>query len=136
MLKAAGFTVNLTNGMETATQINQITNLKQFDIGCWGFSMADEAPEVIFSLAFNAAAAGNSMNHQITDIDAGSKLLREAKTDAERQAALDKIQDVWRAETPSVILAATPERIIWNKSVNGITPNVASTVLWHNVWVN
>ena len=136
MLKTAGFTVNLNNGQDTATQINTITNAKQFDVGCWGFSMADEAPEVIFSLAFNAAAAGNSMNHQITDIDAQSKLMREAKTDAEKQAALDKIQDIWRAQVPSVIYAATPERIVWRKSVHGVTPNVASTVLWHNVWVD
>ena len=135
MLQAAGFTVNLNNGQETAAQINTITNQKQFDIGCWGFSMADEAPEVIFSLAFNAAAAGNSMNHQITDIDAQSKIMREAKTDAEKQAALDKIQDIWRAQVPSVITGATPERIVWRKTVHGVTPNVASTILWHNVWV-
>jgi peptide/nickel transport system substrate-binding protein len=136
LLKTAGFTVNLNNGQDTATQINTITNAKQFDVGCWGFSMADEAPEVIFSLAFNAAAAGNSMNHQITDIDAQSKLMREAKNDAEKQAALDKIQDIWRAQVPSVIYAATPERIVWTKAVHGVTPNVASTVLWHNVWVD
>jgi peptide/nickel transport system substrate-binding protein len=135
MLQAAGFTVNLNNGQETAAQINIITNQKQFDIGCWGFSMADEAPEVIFSLAFNAGAAGNSMNHQITDIDAQSKLMREAKTDADKQAALDKIQDIWRAQVPSVITGATPERIVWRKSVHGVTPNVASTILWHDVWV-
>ena len=135
MLKAAGFAVNVNIAADTAAQINTITNAKQFDVGCWGFSMADEAPEVIFSLAFNAAAAGNSMNHQITDIDAQSKVMREAKNDAEKQAALDKIQDIWRAQVPSVIYAATPERIVWRKSVHGVTPNVASTVLWHNVWV-
>jgi hypothetical protein len=108
LLQAAGFTVNLNNSQETAAQINTITNQKQFDVGCWGFSMADEAPEVIFSLAFNAAAAGNSMNHQITDIDAQSKIMREAKTDAEKQAALDKIQDIWRAQVPSVITGQRP----------------------------
>ena len=135
MLQAAGFTVNLDSGQQTAGHINTITNQKKFDVGCWGFSMADEAPEVIFSLAFNAGAAGNSMNHQITDIDAQSKLMREAKTDADKQAALDKIQDIWRAQVPSVITGATPERIVWRKSVHGVTPNVASTILWHNVWV-
>jgi peptide/nickel transport system substrate-binding protein len=135
MLQAAGFTVNLNNGQDTAAQINTITNQKQFDVGCWGFSMAEEAPEVIFSLAFNAAAAGNSMNHQITDIDAQSKIMREAKTDAEKQTALDKIQDIWRAQVPSVITGATPERIVWRKTVHGVVPNVASTILWHNVWV-
>jgi peptide/nickel transport system substrate-binding protein len=75
------------------------------------------------------------MNHQITDIDAQSKIMREAKTDAEKQAALDKIQDIWRAQVPSVITGATPERIVWRKTVHGVTPNVASTILWHNVWM-
>lgn len=59
----------------------------------------------------------------------------EAKTDAEKQAALDKIQDIWLAQVPSVITGATPERIVWRKTVHGIVPNVASTILWHNVWV-
>jgi peptide/nickel transport system substrate-binding protein len=136
LLEAVGFTVNRTGGTETAQQINTITNLKQFDVGCWGFSMAEEAPEVIFSLAFNASSAGNSMNHQLTEIDEQSALLRAADNDEDRKAALEAIQDIWREENPSVITAATPERIVWRTNVHGLTPNVASTILWHDAWVD
>lgn len=136
LLEAAGFTVDAITPADTASQIGLITVAKDYDIGCWGFTTGEEAPEVPYGLFLNASATGNSMNHQITAIDEQSKIIREAASDEDRKAALEKVQDIWRDEMPSVIYAATPERIMWRSEVHGVTPNVASTVLWHDVWID
>ncbi len=135
LLTAAGFTVKLKNDYDTAALVNDILNQKAYDVACWGFNLAEEAPEIALLSAVLSTSAANAMNYVNTDMDAQIQLVRSAKSDADRKAALDKIQDIWRQDTPSVIYESLVEVIAWNKNIQGIRPTVATVVMFDKAWI-
>ncbi|MEO5840093.1 MAG: ABC transporter substrate-binding protein [Acidimicrobiales bacterium] len=134
LLTQAGFKVVLTNSQDVNALVAQVSNTKAFDVACWGLSLSEEAPDINLGLTFQSTNPGQSMN--IPDLfDAQVKLVREGKTDAERKAALDKIQEIWKVEVPSVVYEATPEFIAWQKKVHGIRPTVSTAMMFDKAWV-
>ena len=97
--------------------------------------MAEEAPEIALLSAVLSTSPSNSMNYISTDMDAQIQLVRSGKTDAERKAALDKIQDIWRVDMPTPVYEALVEMIAWNKNVRGIRPTVATVVMFDKAWI-
>ena len=135
LLTAAGFTVKLKNDYDVNGLVADILNTKAFDVGCWGFNVAEEAPEIALLSAVLSTSAANGMNYVSTDMDAQIQLVRSGKTDAERKAALEKIQDIWRIDMPTAVYEAVVEMIAWNKNVRGIRPTVATTVMFDKAWI-
>jgi peptide/nickel transport system substrate-binding protein len=133
-LTAAGFKVVLNNSQDVNGLVAKVSNTKAFDIACYGLSIFEEAPDIAMGLSFQSTNPGQSM--MIPDLfDAQVKIVREAKTDAERKAAIDKISEIWKAEVPSVVYEATPEFIAWNKNVHGIRPTVSTSMMFDKAWV-
>jgi peptide/nickel transport system substrate-binding protein len=135
LLTAAGFTVKLKNDYDTNALIADILTNKSFDVGCWGFNFAEEAPEIALQQAVLSTSAANAMNYVNLDVDAQIKLVREGKTEADRKAALEKIQDVWRTDMPTPVYEAIPEMIAWQKKVHGLKMTVGTVVLFDKAWV-
>ena len=134
LLTAAGFKVVLNNSQDVNALVAKVSNTKAFDIACYGLSIFEEAPDIAMGLSFQSTNPGQSM--MIPDLfDAQVKIVREAKTDAERKAAIDKISEIWKTEVPSVVYEATPEFIAWNKNIHGIRPTVSTSMMFDKAWV-
>jgi peptide/nickel transport system substrate-binding protein len=134
LLTQAGFKVVLNNSQDVNALVAQVSNTKAFDLACWGLSIFEEAPDIAMGLSFQSTNPGQTMN--IPDLfDAQVKIVREAKTDAERKAAIDKITETWKTEVPSVVYEATPEFIAWGKNVHGIRPTVSTSMMFDKAWV-
>lgn len=136
MLTAAGFTVKLKNDYDVNGLVADILNQKAYDVACWGFNVAEEAPEIALLSAVLSTSPANGMNYVNTDMDAQIQLVRSAKSDAERKAALDKIQEIWRVDMPTPVYESLVEFIAWNKNVKGIKPTVASSVMFDKAWIS
>ncbi|MEO5839526.1 MAG: ABC transporter substrate-binding protein [Acidimicrobiales bacterium] len=135
LLTAAGFTVKLKNDYDTNALIADILTNKSYDVGCWGFNFAEEAPEIALQQAVLSTSAANAMNYVNIDVDAQIKMVREGKTEADRKAALEKIQDIWRTDMPTPVYEAIPEMIAWQKRVHGLKMTVGTVVLFDKAWV-
>jgi peptide/nickel transport system substrate-binding protein len=134
LLTQAGFKVQLNNSQDVNALVAKVSNTKAFDIACYGLSIFEEAPDIAMGLSFQSTNPGQSM--MIPDLfDAQVKIVREAKTDAERKAAIDKISETWKAEVPSVVYEATPEFIAWQKKVHGIRPTVSTSMMFDKAWI-
>jgi peptide/nickel transport system substrate-binding protein len=135
LLTAAGFTVKLKNDYDTNSLVADILTNKSYDLGCWGFNFAEEAPEVALQQAVLSTSTANAMNYVNAEVDAQIKIVREGKTDAERKAALDKIQEIWRNDMPTAVYEAVPEMIAWQKKVHGLKMTVGTVVLFDKAWI-
>ena len=134
LLTAAGFTVKLRNDYDrTAFETDVLVN-KSFDVACWGLNVAEEAPEVALQQALLTTTT--AMNYVSPDVEAQIKILRESKTDPERKAALEKIQDIWRLDAPAAIYEATPEMIAWQKKVHGLEMTGGAVVFFDKAWIS
>jgi len=135
LLTAAGFTVKLKNDYDTNSLVADILTNKSYDVGCWGFNFAEEAPEIALQQAVLSTSTANAMNYVNLDVDAQIKIVREGKTEAERKAALEKIQDIWRTDMPTPVYEAVPEMIAWQKRVHGLRMTVGTVVLFDKAWI-
>jgi peptide/nickel transport system substrate-binding protein len=135
LLAAAGFIVKLKNDYDRNAFEADVTANKSFDVGCWGFNFAEEAPEIALQQAVLSTSPANAMNYVNLDIDAQIKVVRESKTEAERKAALEKIQDIWRTDMPTPVYEAVPEMIAWQKKVHGLKLTVDTVVLFDKAWI-
>jgi peptide/nickel transport system substrate-binding protein len=138
-LNAVGF--KASQDVKPSTEyITNVQTTRNYDVACWGFNVADEAPEAGLSRHVLSVAGGNSggnaMNLNNTAIDNEIKVLRAAKTDPERKAAFEKILTVWKDEVPSVVYSNNPEVIASNKKVKGLKYNVATTVMFDKAWLD
>ncbi|HUP73033.1 MAG TPA: ABC transporter substrate-binding protein [Acidimicrobiales bacterium] len=138
-LNAVGF--KATQDVKPATEyITNVQTSRNYDVACWGFNVADEAPEAGLSRHVLSVAGGNSggnaMNLNNTAIDTQIKALREAKTDPERKSAFEKILTVWKEEIPSVVYSNNAEVIAFNKKVKDLKFNVATTVMFDKAWLD
>jgi peptide/nickel transport system substrate-binding protein len=136
MLTSIGLKPVTKNDYDTAAFTADILNNKEFDVACWGLSLHQEAPEVGLQTNFMSTSAGNPMNLQNAQIDAQVKIVQEAKNDTEKKAALDKIQEIWKVEAPSVALGNEANVIASRKEVRGLRFNVGSTALFEKVWLS
>jgi peptide/nickel transport system substrate-binding protein len=135
LLTSAGFNVKLKNDYDTASLVADVTNTKQFDVACWGLSFAEEAPEIGLLASLLSTSAANGMNYINTEMDAQIQIVRSGKTEQERKAALEKIQEIWRADMPTPVYEAVAEMIAWNKNVKGIRPTLATVVMFDKAWI-
>jgi peptide/nickel transport system substrate-binding protein len=135
LLTGVGFNVKLKNDYDINGEVADVLNNKAYDVACWGFNIAEEAPEIALLSAVYSTSAANAMNYVNTDVDAQIQIVRSGKTDAERKAALEKIQDIWRQDMPTPVYEALSEMIAWNKNVHGIKPTVASSVMFDKAWI-
>lgn len=135
LLAAAGFTVKLKNDYDRNAFETDVTANKSFDIGCWGFNVAEEAPEIALQQAVLSTSTANVMNYVNLDVDAQIKIVREGKTEADRKAALERIQDIWRTDMPTPVYEAIPEMIAWQKKVHGLKMTIGTVVLFDKAWI-
>jgi peptide/nickel transport system substrate-binding protein len=134
-LTAVGFKVVVKNDYDVAALVNDVLNNKAFDLACYGMTTAEEAPEVSVQQVFLSSSPGNVMNFSVPAIDALVPKVRGAATDAEKKAALDQIQEIWKTEMPSLVYEAVPEMIAWRTNVHGLQFNVSTTALFHQAWL-
>jgi peptide/nickel transport system substrate-binding protein len=135
LLTAAGFTVKLKNDYDINSLVADVLTNKSFDVACWGLNFAEEAPEIALQQAVLSTSTANAMNYVNTDVDAQIKIVREGKTDVDRKAALEKIQDIWRIDMPSAVYEAIPEMIAWQRKVHGLKMTVGTVVLFDKAWI-
>ena len=138
-LNAVGF--KASQDVRSSTEyVTAVQTTRNYDVACWGFNVADEAPEAGLSRHVLSVAGGNSggnaMNLNNAAIDTQILALKAAKTDAERKAAFEKIITVWKDEVPSVVYANIPEVIASNKKVKGLKFNVATTAMFDKAWID
>lgn len=137
MLNAVGFKASLDTKPSTE-YITGVQTTRNYDIACWGFNVADEAPEAGLARHVLSVSAGGTgaMNYSNATIDAQILAIRAAKTDAERKSAFEKILAVWKDEVPSVVYSNNPEVVASNKKVKGLKFNVATTVMFDKAWLD
>jgi peptide/nickel transport system substrate-binding protein len=135
LLSAAGFIVKLKNDYDRTTFETDVLVNKSYDVACWGFNVAEEAPEIALQQAVVSTSTTNAMNYVNLEIDAQVKMLREGKTDAERKVALEQIQDIWRTDMPATVYEAVPEMIAWDKRVHGLKMTVGTVALFDKAWI-
>ena len=139
MLNAAGF--KATSDVKPTTEyITGVQTTRNYDVACWGFNVADEAPEAGLSRHVLSVAGGNSggnaMNLNNSSIDTQINAIKAAKSDADKKAAFEKINTIWKDEVPSVVYANTPEVISFSKKLKGLKFNVATTVMFDKAWLD
>jgi peptide/nickel transport system substrate-binding protein len=134
MLSTVGFKPRMKYDYDLAAMVNDVTVNKAFDIACFGFSVDDEAPEV--GLQQNLSSSSSSMNLSSPELDAQIRAVREAATEPDKLAALEKVQDLWRTEQFSKVWRATGEMIAWNKNMRGVKVTVSTTVLFDKAWLS
>jgi len=134
-LSAAGFIVKLKNDYDRSAFETDVLVNKAYDVACWGINVAEEAPEIALQQTVLSTAAGNGMNYVSADVDAQIKVLRESTSDAERKAALEKIQDIWRIDMPAAVHEAVPEMIAWQKKVHGLEMTAGTVVFFDKAWI-
>jgi peptide/nickel transport system substrate-binding protein len=135
MLTNAGFRPVLKNDYDINGLVADVLINKSYDVSCWGLNVAEEAPEIALQQVLLSTSSGNAMNFHNAEIDAQIKIVREARTDAEKKAALDRIQEIWKVEQPSVVWGAVPEMIAWRRDVHGLKMTVSTTVLFDKAWI-
>jgi peptide/nickel transport system substrate-binding protein len=139
LLNSVGFKV--TTDLRPSTEyIQRVQLTRDYDVACWGFNLGQDAPEAglsrhVLSVA-GGNAGGNAMNLNNPDIDAIIVRVREAKSDAEKKAALDDLTTIWKAQQPSVVYSNIDEMIASGKNVHGLRYNVATTVLFDQAWLD
>lgn len=139
LLNSVGFKVN-TDLRPSTEYIQRVQLTRDFDVACWGFNLAPEAPEAglsrhVLSVA-GGNAGGNAMNLNNPDIDAAIVKVREAEDVEAKKEALDELAELWREEMPAVIYDALDETIAFSKKVKGLRFNVATTVLFDKAWLD
>ncbi len=135
LLTSAGFNVKLKNDYDIAALVADVQNTKQYDIACWGLNIAEEAPEIALLLGLLSTSAANSLNYANPDMDAQIQIVRSGKTEAERKAAMEKVQEIWRKDMPVPVYEALVEMIAWNKNLKGVRPTLASVVMFDKAWL-
>jgi peptide/nickel transport system substrate-binding protein len=130
LLTAAGFKVDLKNDYDVNALVADVLNNKNYEMACWGFNMAEEAPEIALQQAVLSTSPANAMNYQNTAVDALINQVRTAKTDDERKTALDGIAKIWQQDEPTPIYEAIAEMIAWRKDVHGLKFTVGTVVLF------
>lgn len=116
-LQAAGFEVDTDITLTIGQLIERVRVTKDFQLACWGFNF-DSATTWVRLLA--AVGAAGPTGYQSDAMDAALLELQAAETASELQAAAENVQQVWNEEVPAVILAATPEAIIFAPEVQGV----------------
>jgi peptide/nickel transport system substrate-binding protein len=135
--------VGLKTSQDLKPSTEYITNVqttRNYDVACWGFNVADEAPEAGLSRHVLSVAGGNTggnaMNLNNSAIDTQINAIKAAKTDAEKKSAFEKLLTIWKEEVPSVVYSNNPEVIASNKKVKGLKFNVATTVMFDKAWLD
>jgi peptide/nickel transport system substrate-binding protein len=135
LLTAAGFKVDLKNDYDTNALVADVLTAKTFEVACWGINMVEEAPEIALGQAVASTSPANGMNYQSPQMDALIKQVREAKTDADRKAAMDGIGRLWQEDMPTPVYEALAEMIAWRKEVHGLKFTVGTVVLFDKAWL-
>jgi peptide/nickel transport system substrate-binding protein len=135
LLTAAGFKVDLKNDYDTNALVADVLNNKSYELACWGFNMAEEAPEIALGQAVASTSPANAMNYQNPAVDALIKQVREAKTDDDRKKALDDIAKIWQQDMPTPVYEALAEMIAWRKEVHGLKFTVGTVVLYDKAFL-
>ena len=83
----------------------------------------------------SSTSVANPSGFKNPEVDALLLQLRATDDAAEQQQLLNDIQAIWDQQMPGVILSQQPELIGWNEKVHGITPTIASMVLFHDAFI-
>lgn len=134
MLEAAGFTVERETAPITNV-IQKVTIESDFEIACYGFSIADGVLWPNLDRKIRGGASGNSMGLDNDVIDQAIADLRRAESPEDETALMGKIQEEWNDVAPTIILSAVAEYIAWTDDVHGVLPTIEGIVFLGEAYV-
>jgi peptide/nickel transport system substrate-binding protein len=114
MLGSVGITV--TSEFQASIGIAMLNG--DFDLACNGVNVYDAAPYVGLS-QFHTNGV-NRVGFSNPEFDAAVVQLKEASTEADVQAALEELQDLWNELVPSVGFAAMEEVVVISPDLAGV----------------
>ena len=105
---------------------------KDFDLACWGSTIADEAPLFAINRDFNPALNGLGGNFSGYESDTVADLLAGASSAGpdEIQEIVDGIATAYTEDVPMLSLQATSDFILLNPDLDGAKLTVGSVVLF------
>lgn len=127
-LEAAGFKVELDNGMTIGDLITKVRVDKDFEIACWGLNSTEALPWVKLDELYNSENPSNHTGYANPKFDAALKELKAAATLEDQKAALAKVQNLWNEDIPGQLLTTVEEAIF-------VSDNVKGVVAGHNAYV-
>ncbi|MEQ8840314.1 MAG: ABC transporter substrate-binding protein [Acidimicrobiales bacterium] len=132
MLEAAGFAPVIEDQRDIQANISAIIVQKDFDLACWGLTIADEAPLFAMNRDFNPALNGLGGNFGGYENDEVGALLAGASSAGpdEIQAIVDGIATAYTEDVPLLSLQATSDFILMNPDLDGAELTVGSVVLF------
>ena len=132
MLEAAGFSPVIEDQRDIQANIGAVIVQKDFDLACWGSTIADEAPLFAINRDFNPALNGLGGNFSGYESDTVADLLAGASSAGpdEIQEIVDGIATAYTEDVPMLSLQATSDFILLNPDLDGAKLTVGSVVLF------
>lgn len=132
MLEAVGFSPVIEDQRDIQANIGAIIVQKDFDLACWGLTIADEAPLFALNRDFNPALNGLGGNFGGYESEAVAELLARAPSAGpeETQEIVDGIAAAYTEDVPHLSLQATSDFILLHPDLEGAKLTVGSVVLF------
>jgi peptide/nickel transport system substrate-binding protein len=136
MLRSVGMDVTTRSDIDVATQIGEVVQKKDFDLACWGLNIyPDEGGALLFEQNLAGTSATNRVGYKSAAFDAALAKFKAAATPEAKEAAAKELAEIYGQDLPIYVFGATPEFIIWQPKVHGITPTQATMALFDKAWI-
>lgn len=129
-LESVGFQVESDVTASVAARIQRVIVDHDYDIACWGMSLAEASPWTGLARHVETESASTRTGYSNPEMDAALADLKAAIEVDDQQAALARIQEIWNDTAPTIVTAAIEELIIWQDDVSGLDFNQETVALF------
>ena len=133
LLDAAGFTVTLENVPASQQSARLFTG--DFEIIVGGMNPSDGDASASFLANMVPEGSTNISGVDDPELAAAARKLASAATLEEQKAANTELQEVFNRVVPFTVFANAEQYVVVDESVKGVTPTVASTMLFDDAYV-
>lgn len=120
MLEAAGFEVELDNGITIGDVIEKVRIDRDFELACWGLSSTEALPWVKLDELYSSTNKSNHTGYANPDFDAALQELKAASDVDAQKVALKKIQGIWNETVPAAVLTTSEEVVFVSDALTGV----------------
>jgi peptide/nickel transport system substrate-binding protein len=136
MWRAVGIEVESNTQLPTPDQVLQVTNKKDFDVSCWGYSIGhDEGSVNTLNSNLRTPGSATRAGYSSPEMDALIAEARRAASDDQKKAIYKKVQDLYVKDAVGYPFNAVEEYIAWNKKIHGPIGSQQTVVHLDKTWI-
>lgn len=134
--RAVGIEVESNTQLPTPDQVLQVTNKKDFDVSCWGYSIGhDEGSVNTLNSNLRTPGSATRAGYSSPEMDGLIAEARRAIDDDQKKAIYKKVQDLYVKDAVGYPFNAVQEYIAWNKKVHGPIGSQQTVVHLDKTWL-